>query len=297
MPGDNADTDRKEAEEKIATASNLGDAGTEAILQEIVQNSADVNAEETSVSIATETDISEANGVEVQPEEVLSGDNDTVETTVASSTDIMTEIEASSYNSEDEETGGANAETAVYEGWHQVTSEDTGYAIFLKIPEDAQIPVNARFEAAVISADNANYVSYMDRAMALVKSACDSDDLKLLCMFDLTIYDENNNIVQPKAPVQVAVQFDDSIILNGQAYAIHFPSSEAKVQESALKSETRSSLKKSASKMLLAADRTDSASENSLTEPELVEASVRDQAIVFDAGGFSVYAIVGTTIE
>ena len=141
------------------------------------------------------------------------------------------------------------------------------YSLRVQYGEDAGIPADARFEAVQLTEDHEEYEEYKQRTL----DAVGEKDTALLGLFDLTIYDAEDNVIHPSAPVTVSVNYGDLVEENADVFAVHFIDSSAAEVPSE--------------------EETVPAAE---AEVEVLETECADGAAVFETDGFSVYGIAYT---
>ena len=107
-----------------------------------------------------------------------------------------------------------------------VAVEGAFYELKVAYGEESNIPDDARFVATAIAEDNQVYETYRDRAISAVDEKLDNETRAakdLLGLFDLSIYDADENPVQPEASLEVTVDFGSDIDKsNNEVYAVHF---------------------------------------------------------------------------
>lgn len=112
----------------------------------------------------------------------------------------------------------------------EIEVEGAPYTIRVSGGEACGIPADAIFTAEAFTEDQTNYNVYRDRAFEAVDEKINEDEEnrshaeKMLGLFDLTIFDADGTVIEPKAPVSVTVHFGEEIKENETdgIYAVHF---------------------------------------------------------------------------
>jgi hypothetical protein len=104
-------------------------------------------------------------------------------------------------------------------------------------------------------------------------------EMTLVRLMDLSLVDGEEQKVQPERPVRVSVRMTDAIPEGAELRVLHFPDEPA----------AQAGAAPAAGKRLLKSRRMTAAVPSG---PEVIPAKYSCQEITFDAGGFSVYAIV-----
>ena len=158
-----------------------------------------------------------------------------------------------------------------------VTLDGGDFRLTVSCGAEAAIPADAAFVLEPLTVGEA-YESYRARAMETVRASLADDHVKteLLGLFDLSIFDADGNKLQPAAPVTVRIELDAGLPADEQVYAVHFTGrAERPMQAKAAKK----------------------APARAVSNTELIAAENDSGTVSFTTDGFSVYAIVGTTIE
>ena len=169
----------------------------------------------------------------------------------------------------------AKQKTNFLEGKLSYEGED--YTIEVSVSKDNQIPENSKLNVKELDKDSEEFKKKLDQAAEAVQKDAEkksSDDIETsvddasVRMFDITILNEDGDEIQPNGNVRVSVQYKNAVKVGADAKmkAVHFDEKNDEVQ--VLTPETK-------------ADTSD-------TEKKVHE-------VKFDANGFSVYAIVGTS--
>ncbi len=146
-----------------------------------------------------------------------------------------------------------------------LTAEGPDYTFIVRASAEAGIPEGAQLEAAELT-DASAYLDPVLNGLDIVEA-----ELTDLRLFDLTIRADGERI-EPAAPVQVELRLH----VDGETVRVlHFPSASAAPAAEASK-----------------ARRSRAAS---MPEPEVLEASVSADGMIFETGSFSVYAVAGIT--
>ena len=228
------------------------------------------------------------------------------------------------------------AETENFRSGHvirEVPVEGADYTIYVEYDETARIPEDAAFWASALKEGSGyeHYSEYVKETISENEKENVTQRIDLLGMFDLSIFDRDGNTVQPQDEVTVRVVFDNGLEQEAKIYAVHFPGSglsglqqlSAQTTGSVANLSGISVLKpfgslttgtvasaSGLSEVLAQSAQTANAagSEAGLSalpalpgmgsaSAEVIDAENTGEEAVFAAGGFSIYAIVGTTIE
>ena len=174
-------------------------------------------------------------------------------------------------------------------GKQTVAVEDAKYTLSINVTEAAQISAYARFEANAVVDE-----TYSQAAKEKVTPIENTEsEIEVLALFDLTVYD-GDQVVKPAAGLRIGVSFGEKPDEDMKLYAVHFPGTGAQPAEHPAAALNTNGTKKIAAPLKNAAPmRSTSAAPAS----EIIEVETEDNEIVFNAGSFSYYAIVGITIE
>ena len=159
----------------------------------------------------------------------------------------------------------------------KLSYEGEDYTIEVSVSKDNQIPENSKLNVKELDKDSEEFKKKLDQATEAVQKDAEkksSDDIETsvddasVRMFDITILNEDGDEIQPNGNVRVSVQYKNAVKVGADAKmkAVHFDEKNDEVQ--VLTPETK-------------ADTSD-------TEKKVHE-------VRFNANGFSVYAIVGTS--
>ena len=127
-----------------------------------------------------------------------------------------------------------------------VTANGEGYTVNLTYSADANIPEGAYITADEVREGTASYTRYVDKTIKAIEAETDAENVYLAFarFFDITIHTEDGTEIEPAAPVEVRIAYDETIeVLEDQNLkAVHFAESgieliEAEVVEEA-KTET-----------------------------------------------------------
>ncbi|MBR1900811.1 MAG: Cna B-type domain-containing protein, partial [Lachnospiraceae bacterium] len=168
-----------------------------------------------------------------------------------------------------------------YERSLEVAGAD--YMLQVQYDDASGIPEDADFVFDTLTAGEA-YEYYAAQALEAVSG--ESGRVGLLGMFDLSIYDGEGNSLQPEAPVKVRVAFDEALAAGMKVYAVHFPGTgtvEAQPAQSEITEHAVSTPRRAMS--------------SGRANLEVIEATNENGVASFEASGFSVYAIVGYTVD
>ena len=171
----------------------------------------------------------------------------------------------------------AKQKTNFLEGKLSYEGED--YTIEVNVSKDNQIPENSKLNVKELDKDSEEFKKKLDQATEAIQKDAEkksSDDIETsvddasVRMFDITILNEDGDEIQPNGNVRVSVQYKNAVKVGADAKmkAVHFDEKNDEVQ--VLTPETK-------------ADTSD-------TEKKVHE-------VKFDANGFSVYAVVCTTLR
>jgi uncharacterized repeat protein (TIGR02543 family) len=171
----------------------------------------------------------------------------------------------------------AKQKTNFLEGKLSYEGED--YTIEVNVSKDNQIPENSKLNVKELDKDSEEFKKKLDQATEAIQKDAEkksSDDIETsvddasVRMFDITILNEDGDEIQPNGNVRVSVQYKNAVKVGADAKmkAVHFDEKNDEVQ--VLTPETK-------------ADTSD-------TEKKVHE-------VKFDANGFSVYAVVSTTVS
>ena len=147
-----------------------------------------------------------------------------------------------------------------------LSAKVNGAKIAVFFDGDAEIPAGARLEAEEITEDDPGYVTYLNQAEAAI--AQDTDDTQSIAharFFDITIYGEDDSVIEPKpgVGVRVVITYDEAISIpeEGGLNVVHF---------------------------------SEDVEEPEVLTPGTVEKGQEVGGLAFTTDSFSVYAVVGT---
>ncbi|MBP3900049.1 MAG: hypothetical protein J6D53_01120, partial [Blautia sp.] len=190
-----------------------------------------------------------------------------------------------------------------------VRVEGEDYELRLDYTAEAGIPAEAVFEAKAITEENGDawlkYGGVASRAVILSQdmSADEADNLVIKGIFDLTIFDPEGRVIEPKGPVHVSVGFAEAEepqdVIN--AYAVHFPETGTSTEEDSIYEEVQEAPDAFDGEIVeesfsVEPQAVGTASNNSGLVPEVIPAEYENGSVEFYAGEFSVYVIVCTTL-
>ena len=141
-----------------------------------------------------------------------------------------------------------------------ITYDGETFRITVTCGPEAQIPENAQLKVEEILPDSEAYQEYL---MKTIETLEENQKVTFVRLFDITILVDGKE-VQPAAPVAVQIELinnikSEEVVLDDEVLAIHFDEEEE--------------------------------------EPEVLETAVEETTVTFNTDGFSVYGIVGTTIQ
>ena len=196
---------------------------------------------------------------------------------------------------EDGSVAAAACEFTAVDGsaWREISLPGADYTLHIRAGQETGLPADARFVAEPLHEGDSAYEQYKQSALAAVAGDDESlaDDLELLGLFDLTIYD-GEAVTQPAAgaPVQVRVDFGGVLDADARVYAVHFPGTGAQPAPTPAPSPKRLLMRSAATLQAASAVNTSAA--------ETLDAENEGNGVVeFTASGFSYYAVLGTVIE
>ena len=217
------------------------------------------------------------------------------------------EVLLSSDDSDDE---GSAPDYEGAAGSRIVPVEGADYEIRVDYTAEAGIPAEAGFEAKAITEEDKdewlNYGSLASRAVILSQdmSADEADNLVIKGIFDLTIFDQEGRVIEPNAPVHVSVGFADAEAPQDiiDAYAVHFPGTGTTAAEDSIYEEVQEDSETSDGEIIeeIVSDEPQAVgtgSNNSGLVPEVIPTKYENGSVEFYAGGFSVYAVLTTTLS
>ena len=113
-----------------------------------------------------------------------------------------------------------------------ITAEDDTYTITVTYDKDAEIPEGATLEVSELANDNKEYTDYVEQAAKALAEGEEVPFVNAARLFDISIM-ANGKKVEPKAPVEVKIEYANAENLNetSEVGAVHF-------KESTLKTET-----------------------------------------------------------
>ncbi|MBR0420871.1 MAG: hypothetical protein IJI66_17040 [Erysipelotrichaceae bacterium] len=168
-------------------------------------------------------------------------------------------VEQSEEDSDDDEVKFESKDFSTYAvvmiETYYIDDEGDTYKITVSYDEKANIPQGSYLEVTEIEKNNSLYNDYYQE----INRSLDREEIKYLRLFDISIYDENGNKIQPDSKVSVKIELDDLNTTVDDTKAVHL---------------------------------------NVLGDPDVLETliSKEDSSINFETDGFSVYAVVGTEI-
>ncbi|MBR0397118.1 MAG: LPXTG cell wall anchor domain-containing protein [Eubacterium sp.] len=199
---------------------------------------------------------------------------------------------------EKDEQGDADEESADAEDTEKASEEGTAftkiievegasYSLIVSGEEACGIPENAVFKATAISENRDDYDAYREKALAAVDNYTTEETSRaeeMPGLFDLTIYDEDGNEIQPAAPLSIRVDLGDAIDKEASGiYAVHFPGTNA---DTIMQPTPDNPVGKAAQVI---------SEKITGTGAEVIETTTEDDgAVQFEAESLSVYAIVYT---
>ncbi|MBQ7059826.1 MAG: fibro-slime domain-containing protein [Firmicutes bacterium] len=141
-----------------------------------------------------------------------------------------------------------------------ITYDGETFKITVTCGSEAQIPENAQLKVEEILPDSEVYQEYLLKTQDILE---ENQKVTFVRLFDITILVDGKE-VQPAAPVEVQIELinnakAEEAIIEDDVLAIHFNEEEE--------------------------------------EPEVLEAAVEEATVTFNTDGFSVYGIVGTTLQ
>lgn len=106
-----------------------------------------------------------------------------------------------------------------------ITAEGETFNIAVTIPEDAGVPSGAELQVEEIEEESAHYEASFNKAEAFI-----GEDLTYGRFFDISIV-KNGNKIQPKKPVSVDIQLDNTIALapGAEISVVHFTEGKTEV--------------------------------------------------------------------
>ena len=173
----------------------------------------------------------------------------------------------------------------------------------MEYSSDAGLSPDTQITATVLTEDS-GYDRFGTSAKETVEEAEEAENgneisgTDLLGLFDLTIFDENGNTIQPAEDVMVRVVFDNGLWQNAKAYAVHFPGTgPAGLEQLKNAMNTAPAAFPVASSTNAGTNAAASVLAQTGLAAEVINAESDEKEVSFETSGFSVYAIVGTTIE
>ena len=160
---------------------------------------------------------------------------------------------------------------ACFEG--ELTSEDG--MISIQADPEALLPADVSLKVQLVN-DPEQQALYEARIREMTGG---DGEMTLVRLMDLSLVDGEEQKVQPERPVRVSVRMTDAIPEGAELRVLHFPDEPA----------AQAGAAPAAGKRLLKSRRMTAAVPSG---PEEIPAKYSGQEITFDAGGFSVYAIV-----
>lgn len=149
---------------------------------------------------------------------------------------------------------------------------------------EAKIPENAELRVQEILPDSEEYSEYAAKAEGALD---DNQKLTFVRLFDITILVDGEE-VQPVAPVEVKIELLDEI----QAETETEPEGEPEAETETAADTDSKKEENSQEEDVLAMHFSDEEE-----TPEILESTKEDTTVTFNTDGFSIYAIVGTTIQ
>lgn len=126
------------------------------------------------------------------------------------------------------ETENNNAEESV--SAHVLKAEGDDYRVTVSYADEAEIPDGAELQVTEILSDRSDYGYYVSEAAELLSTEKRIMSVSDARFFDITIINEEET-VEPKAPVTVLVELADSFAAEDAATVIHYTEDETKVVE------------------------------------------------------------------
>ena len=141
---------------------------------------------------------------------------------------------------------------------HELTASDgKTYRVTVDSAMDAGIPEDATLQVKEYAQFGRVWSRYADRASALLDDQGEHVDLDATRVFNISIVTPDGKEVQPTSPVSIRMELVDGEVPTGELSVVHFGN-----------------------------DGT-----------EVLDASARGDTVSFETDGFSIYALVGTTLE
>ena len=180
--------------------------------------------------------------------------------------------------------GAAARDAEALSGARKVPVEGADYALYIQVPEAANLSDEATFKAQAVADETYNRAAL---------DAVAGENCAVLAQFDLTIY-EGEQIVQPAAALSISVDFGEALAANARVYAVHFPGTGAQPETVAPVAPKKLAAKPRMAAQALAIDTEATEAEDSeAIETDAIDADNDGNGIVtFRADSFSVYAIV-----
>ena len=145
--------------------------------------------------------------------------------------------------------------------------EDGSCCLYLTYGPEAGIPEDAKFVAVPVTESHPDYETYKERTLGAVDGQMEASPV-LLGLFDLTIYDANDNVINPSAPITISAELGNALDAVEDVYAVHFVDSSIVAEE-----ETATAAS---------------------AELDVIAVDSADGTATFEADGLSVIGIVGT---
>lgn len=160
----------------------------------------------------------------------------------------------------------------------QLAFEGDGYSIALDADKQAGLPEGTEVISEEVASDSADYEAWCDEALKAMQEegqAGDSTVISSARFYDISL-EADGQAIEPQAPVNVRISYDKAVSMKSSEglRLIHFTADEKGDLHPELLSEDRVDINGSDEK-----------------------GSVRVSDVAFEAEGFSMYGLVGTTIE
>lgn len=236
--------------------------------------------------------------------------------------------EADEQKTDGQEADGQEVPAEPFNRTAEVEVDGAPYTLIVQFTDESGLPENAIFKAVALTEEQENYQAYQDKAFSSVEECANEGENghsraeKMLGLFDITIFDEDGNVIEPSAPISVTVNFGEEIDTNenGGIYAVHFPGTGLQKDEKLMPADdgqkgqegqtqegdpeeqkgndaevTAEALMEMLTEQLRESGLFTESAKIANTDVEVIETSVENgQEITFEAGGFSVYAVVYT---
>ena len=164
------------------------------------------------------------------------------------------------------------------------------YEIGVTYTQEAEIPEDAQIKVEEIPEGSDLYNAYKKQTAA----ALNADDVRLPGLYDISIVDAENNKVEPKVPVSVAIKLLNDEYTTEDIQIVHFTEEmpQELVEAEAKPEETPETIEQTTEQTEV---QSEPLSEEDKIASETIEAKVEaDNTITFDTQSFSVYAFAYT---